>query len=80
MKKNPALVLAGKLEADRKRIRNSSAKIGKLLLNTAVVIGGYNMIRKLTKQKNLFDALDKTMGERIKIFNEIASGVVDKTK
>lgn len=80
MKKNPALVLAGKLEADRKRIQNSSAKIGKLLLNTAVVIGGYNMIRKLTKQKNLFDALDKTMGERIKIFKEIASGVVDKTK
>lgn len=80
MKKNPALVLAGKLEADRKRIQNSSAKIGKLLLNTAVIIGGYNMVRKLTKQKNLFDALDKTMGERIKIFNEIASGVVDKTK
>lgn len=80
MKKNPALVLAGKLEADRKRIQNSSAKIGKLLLNTAVVIGGYNMIRKLTKQKNLFDELDKTMSERIKIFKEIASGVVDKTK
>lgn len=80
MKKNPALVLAGKLEADRKRIQNSSAKIGKLLLNTAVVIGGYNMVRKLTKQKNLFDALDKTMGERIEIFKEIASGVVDKTK
>lgn len=80
MKKNPALVLAGKLEADRKRIQKSSAKIGKLLLNTAVVIGGYNMVRKLTKQKNLFDELDKTMGERIKIFNEIASGVVDKTK
>lgn len=80
MKKNPALVLAGKLEADRKRIQNSSAKIGKLLLNTAVVIGGYNMVRKLTEQKNLFDELDKTMGERIKIFKEIASGVVDKTK
>lgn len=80
MKKNPALVLAGKLEADRKRIQNSSAKIGKLLLNTAVVIGGYNMIRKLTKQKNLFDELDKTMSERIEIFKEIASGVVDKTK
>lgn len=80
MKKNPALVLAGKLVADRKRIQNSSAKIGKLLLNPAVVIGGYNMVRKLTKQKNLFDELDKTMGERIKIFNEIASGVVDKTK
>lgn len=80
MKKNPALVLAGKLEADRKRIQNSSAKIGKLLLNTAAVIGGYNMVRKLTKQKNLFDALDKIMGERIKIFNEIGSAVVDKTK
>lgn len=80
MKKNPALVLAGKLEADRKRIQNSSAKIGKVLLNTAAVIGGYNMVRKLTKQKNLFDALDKTMGERIEIFKEIASGVVDKTK
>ena len=80
MKKNPALVLAGKLEADRKRIQNSSAKIGKLLLNTATIIGGYNMIRKLTKQKNLFDALDKLMGERIEIFKENASGVVDKSK
>lgn len=80
MKKNPALVLAGKLEADRRRIQNSSIKIGKLLLNTAAIIGGYNMIRKLTKQKNLFDALDKVMGERIEIFKENAPGVVDKTK
>ena len=80
MKKNPALVLAGKLETDRTRIQNSSLKIGKLLLNTAAIIGGYNMIRKLTKQKNLFDALDKVMGERIEIFKEIGSDVVDKTK
>lgn len=80
MKKNPALVLAGKLETDRRRIQNSSAKIGKLLLNTAAIIGGYNMIRKLTKQKNLFDELDKVMGERIKIFKENVSGVVDKSK
>lgn len=63
-----ALTLQKKLIADRERVLKSSDKIAKLLLTTDAVIGGYNMIRKLRRQKNLFDSLASVMNERIALF------------
>lgn len=69
--------LAKKLTADRNRILKSSEKIGKVLLTTETVIGGYKMIQKLRKQKSLFDSLAEVMKDRINIFEENFSSVVE---
>lgn len=69
--------LAKKLTADRNRILKSSEKIGKVLLTTETVIGGYKMIQKLRKQKSLFDSLAEVMKDRINIFEENSSSVVE---
>lgn len=69
--------LAKKLTADRNRILKSSEKIGKVLLTTETVIGGYKMIQKLRKQKSLFDSLAEVMKDRINIFEETSSSVVE---
>lgn len=69
--------LAKKLVADRDRILKSSDKIAKVLLTTDAVIGGYKMVQKLRKQKSLFDSLAKVMNDRINIFEENSSSVVE---
>ena len=69
--------LAKKLTADRNRILKSSEKIGKVLLTTETIIGGYKMIQKLRKQKSLFDSLAEVMKDRINIFEENSSSVVE---
>lgn len=76
MKKNPAVTLGKKLVADRNKVLKSISKLDKVLLDTTAIIGGYNMIRKLTRHKNLLNELAKVMQERIEIFQS----VVDKTK
>lgn len=69
--------LGKKLVADRDRILKSSDKIAKVLLTTDAVIGGYKMVQKLRKQKSLFDSLAKVMNDRINIFEENSSSVVE---
>lgn len=68
-----AATLAKKLIVDRDRILKSSDKIQKLLLTTDLVIGGYKMIQKLRKQKNIFDELADVMNKRIKLFQDVAN-------
>ena len=71
--------LAKKLYVERNKLQKSSEAIGKILLTTDVIIGGYNMVRKLRKQKSLFDSLVEVINDRIKIFEETSQNVV-KTK
>lgn len=71
--------LARKLYVERTKLQKSSEAIGKILLTTDVIIGGYKMVRKLRKQKSLFDSLVEVINERIKIFDENSQDVV-KTK
>ena len=71
--------LAKKLVAERTKLQKSSEAIGKVLLTTDLVIGGYKMVQKLRKQKSLFDSLVEVINDRIKIFDENSQNVV-KTK
>ena len=71
--------LAKRLFVERNTLQKSSEAIGKILLTTDVIIGGYNMVRKLRKQKRLFDSLVEVINDRIKIFEETSQNVV-KTK
>mgnify|MGYP003302328253 CR=1 FL=1 len=68
-----AATLAKKLIVDRDRILKSSDKIQKILLTTELVIGGYKMVQKLRKQKNIFDELADVMNKRIALFQDIAN-------
>lgn len=68
-----AAALAKKLIIDRDRIIKSSDKIQKILLTTDLVIGGYKMVQKLRKQKNIFDELVDVMNKRIALFQDIAN-------
>lgn len=68
-----AATLAKKLIIDRDRILKSSDKIQKILLTTDLVIGGYKMVQKLRKQKNIFDELADVMNKRIKLFQDVAN-------
>ena len=68
-----AATLAKKLIIDRDRILKSSDKIQKILLTTDLVIGGYKMVQKLRKQKNIFDELADVMNKRIALFQEVAN-------
>lgn len=68
-----AATLAKKLIVDRDRILKSSDKIQKILLTTDLVIGGYKMVQKLRKQKNIFDELADVMNKRIALFQEVAN-------
>ena len=72
-----AQTLGKKLVADRDRIIKSSEKIGKVLLTTDAIIGGYKMVQKLRKQKSLFDSLAKVMEERIEIFKDNSTSVLE---
>lgn len=71
--------LAKRLLVERNKLQKSSEAIGKILLTTDVIIGGYNMVRKLRKQKGLFDSIVEVINDRIKIFEENSQDVV-KTK
>jgi len=71
--------LAKRLLVERSKLQKSSEAIGKILLTTDVIIGGYNMFRKLRKQKSLCDSLVEVIDDRIKIFEETSQNVV-KTK
>lgn len=76
--------LAKRLYVERNKLQKSSEAIGKILLTyepplTDVIIGGYNMVRKLRKQKSLLDSLVEVINDRIKIFEETSQNVV-KTK
>ena len=71
--------LAKKLYVERTKLQKSSEAIGKILLTTDVIIGGYKMVQKLRKQKSLFDSLVEVINDRIKIFEETSQNVV-KTK
>ena len=71
--------LAKRLFVERNRLQKNSEAIGKILLTTDDIIGGYNMVRKLRKQKSLFDSLVEVINDRIKIFEETSQNVV-KTK
>lgn len=71
--------LAKKLVVERTKLQKSSEAIGKVLLTTDLVIGGYKMVQKLRKQKSLFDSLVEVINDRIKIFDENSQNVV-KTK
>lgn len=71
--------LAKKLYVERNNLQKSSEAIGKILLTTDVIIGGYKMVQKLRKQKSLFDSLVEVINDRIKIFEETSQNVV-KTK
>lgn len=62
--------LAKRLYVERNKLQKSSEAVGKILLTTDVIIGGYNMVRKLRKQKGLFDSLVEVINDRIKIFEE----------
>ena len=73
-----AATLAKKLIIDRDRILKSSDKIQKLLLTTDLVIGGYKMVQKLRKQKNIFDELVDVMNKRIKLFRNVANSVTEE--
>lgn len=68
-----AATLAKKLIIDRDRILKSSDKIQKILLTTDLVIGGYKMVQKLRKQKNIFDELADVMNKRIALFQDVAN-------
>ena len=68
--------LAKRLFVERNKLQKSSEAIGKILLTTDVIIGGYNMVRKLRKQKGLFDSLVEVINDRIKIFEETSQNVV----
>lgn len=68
-----AATLAKKLIVDRDRILKSSDKIQKILLTTDLVIGGYKMVQKLRKQKNIFDELADVMNNRIALFQKVAN-------
>lgn len=68
-----AATLAKKLIIDRDRIIKASDKIQRLLLNTDFVIGGYKMVQKLRKQKNIFDELTDVMNKRIELFKNVAN-------
>lgn len=71
--------LAKKLYVERNKLQKSSEAIGKILLTTDLIIGGYKMVQKLRKQKSLFDSLVEVINDRIKIFEETSKNVV-KTK
>ena len=71
--KKKAATLAKKLIIDRDRILKSSDKIKKILVTTYLVIGGYKMVQKLRKQKNIFDELADVMNKRIELFQEVAN-------
>lgn len=71
--------LAKKLYVERTKLQKSSEAIGKILLTTDVIIGGYKMVQKLRKQKSLFESLVEVINDRIKIFEETSQNVV-KTK
>ncbi len=71
--------LAKKLYVERTKLQKSSEALGKILLTTDVIIGGYKMVQKLRKQKSLFDSLVEVINDRIKIFEETSQNVV-KTK
>jgi len=71
--------LAKKLYVERIKLQKSSEAIGKILLTTDLIIGGYKMVQKLRKQKSLFDSLVEVINDRIKIFEETSQNVV-KTK
>lgn len=71
--------LAKKLVVERTKLQKSSEAIGKILLTTDLIIGGYKMVQKLRKQKSLFDSLVEVIDDRIKIFEETSQNVV-KTK
>lgn len=71
--------LAKRLFVERNKLQKNSEAIGKILLTTDVIIGGYKMVRKLRKQKSLFDSLVEVLNDRIKIFEENSQNVV-KTK
>jgi hypothetical protein len=71
--------LAKKLVVERTKLQKSSEAIGKILLTTDLIIGGYKMVQKLRKQKSLFDSLVEVINDRIKIFEETSQNVV-KTK
>ena len=71
--------LAKRLFVERNKLQKSSEAIGKILLTTDVIIGGYKMVQKLRKQKSLFDSLVEVINDRIKIFEETSQNVV-KTK
>ena len=73
-----AATLAKKLIIDRDRILKSSDKIQKLLLTTDLVIGGYKMVQKLRKQKNIFDELADVMNKRIELFKNVANSVTEE--
>lgn len=73
-----AAALAKKLIIDRDRILKSSDKIQKLLLTTDLVIGGYKMVQKLRKQKNIFDELADVMNKRIELFKNVANSVTEE--
>ena len=73
-----AATLAKKLIIDRDRILKSSDKIQRLLLNTDFVIGGYKMVQKLRKQKNIFDELVDVMNKRIELFKNVANSATEE--
>lgn len=73
-----AATLAKKLIVDRDRILKSSDKIQKILLTTDLVIGGYKMVQKLRKQKNLFDELADVMNKRIELFKNAANAATEE--
>lgn len=73
-----AATLANKLIIDRDRILKSSDKIQKILLSTDLVIGGYKMVQKLRKQKNIFDKLADVMNDRIELFKNAANSVTEE--
>ena len=70
--------LAKKLIIDRDRVLKSSDKIQKLLLTTDLVIGGYKMVQKLRKQKNIFDELADVMNKRIELFKNVANSATEE--
>lgn len=69
--------LAKKLVVERTKLQKSSEAIGKILLTTDLIIGGYKMVQKLRKQKGLCDSLVEVINDRIKIFDENSQNVVE---
>ena len=68
-----------KLIAERDKLQKNSEAIGKVLLTTETIIGGYKMVQKLRKQKSLFDSVVEVLNDRIKIFDsEISKNVAEK--
>ena len=68
-----AATLAKKLIVDRDRILKSSDKIQKILLTADLVIGGYRMVQRLRRQKNILDELADVMNKRIALFQDVAN-------